>query len=190
MSWKRATTAVLAVCVLLTGVAGCGTSGAAEQGAGGDRSEGASPAPSPVGEALGDTGSGGRHYREVDEEAAPAVRVEVEPDADGGWDVRLEVTRFRFSPAGAGTRAVPGRGTARLLVDDRPVAELRSAGYRIPAGLLPHGTHHVTARLCADDGTVWAVDGAPVESTADITASQSQPAPRGPAVSPATAAPR
>ncbi|MFJ9738686.1 hypothetical protein [Streptomyces sp. NPDC101166] len=190
MSWKRATTAVLAVCVLLAAAAGCGTSGAAEQGAGGDRGEGVSPAPSPVGKVPGGTGSAGRHHREVDEEEAPAVRVEVEPDADGSWDVRLEVTRFRFSPAGTGAHAVPGRGTARLLVDDRPVAELRSAAYRIPAGLLPHGTHHVTARLCADDGTVWAVDGEPVESTADITASQPQPAPQVSAGSPAAATPR
>ncbi|MEU0674116.1 hypothetical protein ABZ330_14690 [Streptomyces sp. NPDC006172] len=184
MSCKRATTAVLAACALLTAVAGCGAGGAASQGDGGDRSEGASPAPSPVGRVLGDTDSGGRHYREVDEEKAPAVRVEVQPDADGGWDVRLDVARFRFSPAGTGARALPGRGTARLLVDDRPVAELRSAAYRIPAGLLPHGTHQVTARLCADDGTVWAVDGEPVESTADITASQAFAGPT------ATASPR
>ena len=33
------------------------------------------------------------------------------------------------------------------------------------------GTHTVTARLHADDGTVWVVDGEPVESAADITAS-------------------
>ncbi|MFF3847626.1 hypothetical protein [Streptomyces sp. NPDC002328] len=165
MSWKRGTIAALAVGVLLAGSAGCGTSGAAEGGG----------TASPVGRVLEDTDADGRHYREVDEKGAPRVRVEVEPDADGSWDVRLTVTDFRFSPVGAGKRATPGHGTARLFVDDRPVAELRRTSHRIPAGYLPHGTHQVTARLYADDGTVWAVDGEPVESTAAITASSAEP---------------
>ena len=33
------------------------------------------------------------------------------------------------------------------------------------------GTHHLTARLYADDHTVWAVADKPVEATADLTAS-------------------
>ena len=66
---------------------------------------------------------------------------------------------------------VVGRGTAHLSVDGRPVARLRTAEYRLSGGLLPRGTHHVTARLYADDGTVWAVHGEPVQSTADVTAS-------------------
>ncbi|MET9829941.1 hypothetical protein ABZ078_11600 [Streptomyces sp. NPDC006385] len=42
---------------------------------------------------------------------------------------------------------------------------------RAMARPVPRGTHHVTVQLHADDGTVWAVDGTPVESTADLTAS-------------------
>lgn len=128
--------------------------------------------PSPVGKVLEDTDDDGRHYREVDGKGAPEIGLEVQPDADGGWDVRLKLANFRFSPDGAKAEAVPGRGTARLYVDDRAVADLRAPAYRIPAGYLPHGTHQVTARLYADDGTVWAVDGEPVQSTADITASE------------------
>lgn len=160
---------MLAVCVLmLTGSAGCGSSDAHQQGNNG-------VSPSPVGKVLEHTDREGRHYREVDEEGAPAVGIEVEPDADGSWDVRLTVRNFRFSPAGAKSEALPGRGVARLFVDDHPVAGLRAPDYRLAAGYLPHGTHHVTARLYADDGTVWAVDGKPVESTADITASEPEP---------------
>lgn len=67
-------------------------------------------------------------------------------------------------------------------MDHTPVADLRTPAHRIPAGYLPHGTHQVTARLYADDGTGWAVDGKPVQRTADITASgQGAPAPGGPA---------
>ncbi|MCX4760871.1 hypothetical protein OG562_07795 [Streptomyces sp. NBC_01275] len=169
MSWTRAPLAALAVCVLLaTGSAGCSSGAAHEPGGGASV-----VSPSPVGKVLQDTDGDGRHYREVQKKGAPEVGVEVQPDADGSWDVRLKVSRFRFSPSGTKPKAVPGRGIARLYVDEQPVADLRTPSYRIPAGYLPHGTHHVTARLYADDGTVWAVDGKPVESTADITASES-----------------
>lgn len=171
MSWTRSLLAALAVCVLLlTGSVGCGSSDA------GDRGKNAA-SPSPVGKVLDDTDAAGRHYREVDEGEAPEVGIEVQPDpdsGDGGWDVRLRVRDFRFSPAGTKARAVAGRGLAYLFVDGRLVARLRTPEYRLPAGLVPRGTHQVTVRLYADDGTVWAVDGDPVESTADITASEAE----------------
>ncbi|MFE6411565.1 hypothetical protein ACFVOR_32055 [Streptomyces sp. NPDC057837] len=164
MSWTRGSFAVLAVCVLLSaGSAGCGSSGAPEDGA----------SASPAGRLLEDRDKEGRPYREVERDHAPDVGIEVQPDAGGGWDVRLTVRNFRFSPAGAPARPVAGRGLAHLYVDGRLVARLRTPEYRLPARLVPRGTHQVTARLYADDGTVWAVDGDPVESTADVTASRS-----------------
>ncbi|MEU6353479.1 hypothetical protein ABZ896_29845 [Streptomyces sp. NPDC047072] len=168
MSWMRGLLAVLALCVLLlTGVASCG-SGGAEEGGGGK-------AVTPVGKVLDDTDDEGRHYREVGKGNAPEVGIEVQPNDDDSWSVRLTVKDFRFSDAGAGEKAVAGRGVAVLLVDDRPVTTLRTPSYRLAASYVPQGTHRVTARLYADDGTVWAVDGDPVESTADVTASELQP---------------
>ncbi|MGW2744413.1 hypothetical protein [Streptomyces sp. NPDC001450] len=168
-SWRRRTLAALAVCaLLLLGAQGCGT-GEAHGGAG-------AVSPSPVGKVLDDTDGTGRHLREVDKKGAPEVGVEVTPDAAGGWDVRLRLRHFRFSPAGTRSKAVPGRGLASLFVDGRPVTRLRTAGYHLAPRLVPHGTHHVTARLYADDGTVWAVRGKPVQSTADITASGAETA--------------
>ncbi|MFH8801749.1 hypothetical protein ACH4F6_19455 [Streptomyces sp. NPDC017936] len=177
MSWTRGTLSALAVCVLLvTGSAGCASRDAQERGGAGATAE---ISPEPVGKVLKDTDEDGRHYREVRREGAPEVGLEVQPDTRGGWAVRLKVRNFRFSPAGTTARAVAGRGTVLLFVDDRAVAELRDPSYDIPAGFLPHGTHQVTARLCADDGTVWAVDGKPVESTADVTASEAEASPPG-----------
>uniref|UniRef100_UPI0031D849A2 hypothetical protein n=1 Tax=Streptomyces hawaiiensis TaxID=67305 RepID=UPI0031D849A2 len=149
----------------MAGSTGCGTGHAPESGA----------SPAPVGKILEDRDQDGQPLREVGPEGAPDVGIEVQPDAAGGWDVRLTVRNFRFSPAGAATRAVAGRGLAHLFVDGRPVTRLRTSTYRLDARLVPRGTHHVTARLQADDGTVWAVDGKPVESTADITASEPGP---------------
>ncbi|MER7479820.1 hypothetical protein ABTX60_19655 [Streptomyces sp. NPDC126510] len=166
MSWTRRLCAALAGCVLLlAGSAGCGSGEAREGGA----------STAPVGKILEDRDQDGEPLREVGAEGAPDVGIEVQPDAAGGWDVRLTVRNFRFSPAGAAARAVAGRGLVRLFVDGRPVTRLRTSTYRLDARLVPRGTHHVTARLQADDGTVWAVDGKPVESTADITASEPGP---------------
>ncbi|MFF5481167.1 hypothetical protein ACFY5C_28120 [Streptomyces sp. NPDC012935] len=185
MSWTRTLLAALAVCVLLlTGSAGCGSGDARQQGAD-------AVSPSPVGKVLDDTDAQGQHYRAVDKGDAPEVGIEVQPDPDGGdrgWDVRLTVRNFRFSPAGAPERAVAGRGLAYLYIDDRLVARLRGPGHRLPAELVPRGTHQVTVRLYADDGTVWAVDDDPVESTADITASEAEATPTPAPASTASAA--
>ncbi|MFK4103712.1 hypothetical protein ACI2L1_27245 [Streptomyces sp. NPDC019531] len=167
MSWTRGLLALLAVCVLLvTGSVSCGTSGTQEHKDG--------QSVSPVGKVLDDTDHEGRHYREVDKGNAPVVGIEVQPNTDDSWSVRLTVENFTFSAAGAKAKAVPGRGAAVLFVDDRPVTTLRDPAYRLPAAYVPQGTHKVTARLYADDGTVWAVEGEPVESTADVTASEPQ----------------
>ncbi|GAA2269282.1 hypothetical protein GCM10010415_39170 [Streptomyces atrovirens] len=169
MSWTRSLITALAVCVaLLAGSAGCGPSDA--------RGRDGKPS-SPAGELLDERDEEGSPYREVGAEDAPAVGVEVTPDTDGGWDVRLTVRNFRFSPDGAGGRAVAGRGLAHLELNGRRVALLRTPEYHLPGDSVPRGTHHVTARLYADDGSVWAVDGEPVESTADITVSDQEPSP-------------
>ncbi|MFF9313628.1 hypothetical protein ACF1BS_22275 [Streptomyces sp. NPDC014748] len=178
-SWTRGPLAALAASVLLcAGAAGCGSGGA--------RGGGAEESPSPVGKVVDRADEEGRPYREVAQQEAPEVGVEVRPDADGSWDVRLTVRRFRFSPAGTVARPTAGRGLAHLLVDGRLVGRLRTPDYRLPARLVPRGTHHVTARLYADDDTVWAVAGRPVQSTADITASGLAPgaAPSGEESSP------
>jgi hypothetical protein len=181
MSWKRGLLVVLAVCALLGGSASCSSSDAHE------REDAASA--SPVGKLLDETDERGRHYREVDTKKAPEVAIEVQPDSDDGWGVRLTVRNFLFSPAGTKPQAVAGRGTALLSLDGRTIATLRTFEHHLPGDLVPRGTHHVTARLYADDRTAWAVHGNPVESTADITASATGSTTTSTAGSPAASTP-
>ncbi|MFD7709056.1 hypothetical protein ACFV6E_07000 [Streptomyces sp. NPDC059785] len=170
MSWTRGLLAALAIGALLGGSAGCGTGEAHGQQE--------TVSASPVGKVLDDTDEKGRHYREVEGEHAPDVAVEVQPDdAFDGWNVTLTVHNFRFSPAGSRAVAVAGRGTAVLFLDGRPLTRLRTPGHHLSGGLVTRGTHHLTARLYADDRTVWSVAGKPVESTADITASEATAGP-------------
>ncbi|WP_151479516.1 hypothetical protein [Streptomyces albicerus] len=172
MSWTRVLLTALAVCALfgalLVGATGCGSDDAHED-------DGDGVKPSPVGKVLEDTDEEGRHYREIDEKDAPEVAIEIQPDDHDGWDVRLTVSDFRFSPAGTKQTAEPGSGYALLRLDDRPLAQLRDPTHHISGSLVPRGTHQVTVRLHADDDTVWAVDGEPVGSSADITVSEPGP---------------
>ncbi|MFH8466847.1 hypothetical protein [Streptomyces sp. NPDC017991] len=186
MSWTRALLTALAVCALfgalLVGATGCGSDGAREDD---------EVRPSPVGRVLKDTDEEGRHYREIDKKSAPEVEIEIQPAVDGGgdgdggggaegegddgWEVRLTVHDFRFSPAATEKKAVRGRGYALLRLDDRPLSLLRGPNHHLAGDVVPRGTHQVTVRLHADDDTVWAVDGEPVASTADITVSDPGP---------------
>jgi hypothetical protein len=176
-SWTRRTLAALAAGALLPlGAVACTTGHA----------RGGTVSPSTVGKVLDDTDDSGRHLREVDKKNAPEVGVEVTPDSGGGWDVRLTFHRFRCSAPGAGSTAVGGRGLVYLFVDGRRITRLRTPAYHLPDGLVPHGTHHVTARLYADDGTGWAVHGKPVQSTADITVSGAETSPAEPSAGTAT----
>ncbi len=163
MTGTRRVCVALAVCLLLT--AGCGSGERAEPGAG------QSSAP---GRLLTATDDEGRRYREADPGRPPRIGIEIKPGADGDWDVRLTVRDFRFSAPGAPERAVAGQGVAHLSVDGDLVAVLRGPRHHLEPGRISRGTHQVTVRLHADDGTVWTVGGEPVESTADVTASDAE----------------
>ncbi|WP_106969338.1 cupredoxin domain-containing protein [Streptomyces bikiniensis] len=118
----------------------------------------------------------GHRLRELPAAQAPTVRAEVRPDSEGGWNVHLTVERFLFTPESTGGAAVPGRGHARLLVDGRETGRLYG-----PWGHVPAGARTLTVRLHADDHTVWAADGVPVQATVPLAgtpAASSPPSPR------------
>ncbi|WP_426405288.1 hypothetical protein ACN9M0_07050 [Streptomyces sp. R-07] len=142
-------------------------------------------------EATGSSGTllaardeGGHRLRELPAAEAPTVRAEARPDSEGGWNVHLTVERFRFTPESTGGAALPGRGHARLLVDGRETARLYG-----PWGYVPPGAHTLTVRLHADDHTVWAVAGAPVQATVrlDAASASSPTSTSAPASAPAPA---
>ncbi|APE26134.1 hypothetical protein DEJ43_06565 [Streptomyces venezuelae ATCC 10712] len=139
-------------------------------------------------EATGSSGTllpardeGGHRLRELPVAEAPTVRAEARPDSEGGWNVHLTVERFRFTPESTGGAALPGRGHARLLVDGRETARLYG-----PWGHVPAGAHTLTVRLHADDHTVWAVSGTPVQATVRLDGAPTTPVPTAPAPTPAS----
>ncbi|MGW6568998.1 hypothetical protein [Streptomyces sp. NPDC054975] len=109
------------------------------------------------------TDGSGHRLREVPARGAPSVRAEARPDTEGGWNIHLTVERFRFTPESVGGGAIPGRGHARLLVDGKEAGRAYGPWHHVPPG-----ARSVTVRLHADDHTVWAVAGKPVETTVPL----------------------
>ncbi|MEU9037108.1 hypothetical protein AB0D45_19700 [Streptomyces sp. NPDC048352] len=123
-----------------------------------------------VGTLLETQDGGGHRLREVPAAGAPAVKLTARPDSEDGWNLQLEVTRFRFTPDSTGGAALPGTGHAHLELDGRKLARVYGPWFHLPAVQVPEGAHTLTVRLYADDHTAWAVAGKPVEATAALTA--------------------
>ncbi|MDG4862936.1 hypothetical protein P8605_32835 [Streptomyces sp. T-3] len=123
-----------------------------------------------VGKLLTTKDDGGHRFRQVASDGAPEVTLAVRPDSEDGWNLRLTVRNFRFTPDSVGGAALPGRGHAHLYLGDRKIARVYGTWFHLPGSLVPRGTHRLTARLYADDHTVWAVDGKAVEGSARLAA--------------------
>ncbi|MDI3404181.1 hypothetical protein QIS96_10155 [Streptomyces sp. B-S-A6] len=124
-----------------------------------------------AGELLAARDDDGHRFRQVDDEGAPEVALAARTDSEDGWNVHLSPRNFRFTPDSVGGAALPGRGHAHLYLDDRKVARVYGSWFHLPGSLVPRGSHRLTVRLYADDHTVWAVDGKPIEATIRLRAS-------------------
>lgn len=174
-SRRARATALLALALLLAGGAATSCGGRAtthhKPGTSHEQATGS------AGSLLTTDDGAGHRLREVPAEGAPQVQLTARPDSEDGWNLKLVVTNFRFTPDSAGGAALPGAGHAHLELDGRKLARLYGPWYHLPAAQVPEGTHTLTVRLYADDHTAWAVSGKPVEGTTQLTAGA--PAPSG-----------
>ncbi|WP_330334948.1 cupredoxin domain-containing protein [Streptomyces sp. NBC_00536] len=129
-----------------------------------------------VGTLLDTQDEAGHRLRQVPAKGAPEVKLALRPDSEDGWNLQLEVGNFRFTPDSVGGAALAGGGHAHLLLDGRKLARLYGPWYHLSATQVPEGAHTLTVRLYADDHTAWAVEGKPVEATAQLTAPAPGPA--------------
>ncbi|MFI6422750.1 hypothetical protein ACIBG6_35815 [Streptomyces sp. NPDC050842] len=180
---RRASTSLLSAALVLTAalsLAGCGDRPTTHHNPGTSHEE----ATGSSGTLLPARDEAGHRLREVPAATAPTVRIDTRPDTEGGWNVHLTVERFRFTPDSTGGAALPGRGHARLLADGKETTRLYGAW-----GYVPPGVRTLTVRLHADDHTVWAVEGAPVQATVRLDgapAPSTPPSPRPSATATAT----
>ncbi|MFI6643352.1 hypothetical protein [Streptomyces sp. NPDC050504] len=173
--WAPTRRAALVAVALALAAAGCGESEGSER----SPETGRRVTSGPAGKLLETRDAAGHRLRQVDKAGAPEVRLTVQPDSEDGWNLQLAPKGFRFTPESIGGPARPGRGYAWLLIDDRPLARVYGPWFHLPGDAVAKGTHTLAVRLSADDHTVWAVSGKPVEGTAQLTASTGGEAARG-----------
>jgi hypothetical protein len=110
----------------------------------------------------------GHKLREVPAEQAPSVEVEVTEDSSSGWNVHVVTEGFEFAPERLG-EVRPQEGHAHLFVDGEKVARLYGAWYHLSGSAVPVGEHELSVSLSANDHTVWAVDGEPIQASTTVT---------------------
>lgn len=86
----------------------------------------------------------------------PGVKVSATPDPKGGYNVRVAVENFRFTPERVGQAAEQGTGHAHLFVDGVKVGRLYGEwAYLGPEHFPGSGPHEISVTLNADDHAEW-----------------------------------
>ena len=112
---------------------------------------------------------GGHDYGETvdaNSDRPPTVSIEAVADSVSGYNLRIDTTNFRFSPADAGGAHVDGAGHAHLYVDGAMVARLYGNWFHLPDP--GPGAHDVRVTLNANDHRDYALDGVPIAAVTRI----------------------
>lgn len=97
---------------------------------------------------------------------APTIEVDVIKDSMSGWNVHIQTTNFKFTPADAGKEPVAGEGHVHLYLDDQKIARVYGEWFHI---VIPTaGEHTVRATLNTNDHSDYAIDGTVIEGAATI----------------------
>ncbi|MCY3947387.1 MAG: hypothetical protein OXF44_14010 [Anaerolineaceae bacterium] len=103
---------------------------------------------------------------EVDAENAPQVDVQLIPLASGGFNLRVQVMNFAFTPQKVDLAPLPNEGHAHLYVDGEKIARLYGEWFHLPA--LPAAAETLTVTLHANDHSVLTRDGIEISASLDL----------------------
>jgi hypothetical protein len=86
----------------------------------------------------------------------PSATISATPDSKGGYNVRVAVENFRFTPEKAGQAAEQGAGHAHLFVDGVKVGRLYGEWAYLGSEHFPgNGPHEISVTLNANDHAEW-----------------------------------
>jgi hypothetical protein len=91
---------------------------------------------------------------------APELELLVSRDPASGWNVKIDVTRFRFAPEHASLAHQEGEGHAHLYVNGAKVARIYAPWFHLAS--LPRGKVTVDVALYANDHRGLTVEGEPL----------------------------
>ena len=97
---------------------------------------------------------------------APELTLMLHPDGAQSRNLHIGITNFEFAPEAVNGPHVPGQGHAHIYVNGVKVA--RAYGPWMQLDALPKGEHTIRVTLNANDHTQLAVDGEPIEATAQV----------------------
>lgn len=120
------------------------------------------------GQLLSAESADGHKLRNVPAEQAPRVELEVTEDSSSGWNVHVVTEGFEFAPERLG-EVRPQEGHAHLFIDGEKVARLYGPWYHLSGSAVPAGEHELSVSLNANDHTLWAVDGEPIQASTTVT---------------------
>ncbi|PTX59976.1 zinc transporter ZupT [Melghirimyces profundicolus] len=90
-------------------------------------------------------------------EPAPKVKLEVQPDAESGWNVHVDTSHFRFTPEQVNKEDQWGEGHAHLYVNGKKEARLYGPWYHLEK--LPPGTQTVRVELNSNQHAPYVSNG-------------------------------
>jgi hypothetical protein len=100
-------------------------------------------------------------------QAIPTLKLSVEPDAMGGWNLQAAVSNFTFAPERVNQSSLTTEGHAHLSINGEKITRLYAAWYYIPE--LPPGEHEIRVELNANNHGTLMAGGKAIADTVKIT---------------------
>ena len=104
---------------------------------------------------------------DVPAENAPSVAMMLKPDPMAGYNLRVTVDNFAFSPEGASLAHAPGKGHAHVYINGVKIARVYGPWLHIE-NFPVEGPANLRVTLNANDHSGWSVNGEPLAYDADF----------------------
>ena len=111
--------------------------------------------------------SGHHSTLEVLPEKVPSAELEIRKDKVSGWNIKLLVENFSFTPDSVNGPAIQNQGHAHIYLNDKKIARLYSPFFHLDS--LPAGEHTIKITLNADDHSIFVFNTKPIEAVALIS---------------------
>jgi hypothetical protein len=107
---------------------------------------------------------------EVSAAEAPQIKLSVERDSLGGFNVNIATEKFIWSPERASGEHVMGEGHAHIYVNNEKIGRVYGDWYHLSLKEkdIPLGMTTVSVDLNGNDHAVYAIDGVPVMDSVEI----------------------
>lgn len=99
----------------------------------------------------------------------PKVSISITEDKKSGYNLRLTIDNFKFTPEKASLEdQTPNEGHAHLYINDKKIARIYGEWYHIDSNYLMKESNTVTVTLNANDHSDWVKDGKHIQDVTTI----------------------